>query len=175
MLLVRYTALYKRALTQAEFVFYSLACSIPSYLTAALLAEVVGVENLLADESRAAATVVLIQAAAAAAYGMVAGAAIKRAWRSYMDRHSPWHRFMLESRAQHVVVYTRSAKRYYGWIKLASSDDEPRREIVLGDPVRLNAGGSRTDVGSEILFCEGEIARIVRVRFAEDTSALPDV
>ena len=42
-LLIRYTALYKRALTQAEFVFYSLACSIPSYLTAALLAEVVGV------------------------------------------------------------------------------------------------------------------------------------
>jgi len=43
---------------------------------------------------------------------------------------------MLDNISEHIVVYT-SSKRYYGWITNVSGDDEPRREIVLGDPKRI--------------------------------------
>lgn len=112
-------------------------------------------------------TLIAIQAALAVLYGFVVGLAIRKVWRSQLTRHTPWHGFMSMGRGQYVIVYTSSSKRYYGWIKQASSDDEARREVVLGDPVRINRDGDEVDMGSEILFCENEIARIARVRFSD--------
>ncbi len=72
-----------------------------------------------------------------------------------------------------MIVHTTSSGRYYGRVRRASDDDEPRREIVLGNPVRLGKGGSRVNTGTEILFSEGEIARVVVVRFDEVPDAEP--
>lgn len=170
LLTVRHVALYKRTLTQTEFVFYSLACSIPSYLTAAILAEATDATSHLTNKSHVATFLIVIQTAFAALYGLIVGIVIRKKWRLGLSRYTPWHGFMTEGKGRRVIVYTTSAKRYYGWIKQASSDDEAQREVVLGDPVRLNRDGSEVDMGSEMLFCEGEIARVVRVKFNDDTA-----
>lgn len=170
LLLIRHTAPYKRVLTQTEFVFYSLACSVPGYLTAALL---VGMLDTAAASSRASTLVLVVQGAAAALYGVAVGLVAKATWRRQVRRHTPWYGFMLNAMGQYVIVHTTSSRRYYGWVRRASDDDEPRREIVLGNPVRLGKGGSRADVGTEILFSEGEIARVAVVRFGEDPDAEP--
>lgn len=154
--LVRYIASYKESLAQVQFVFYSLALSIPSYLTAAA----VGVDDVYA--------LIAAQSGIALAYGAVAGYVLKKAWRSQISRHTPWYSFMLDNIGKHVVVYTTSSKRYYGWIKSSSGDDERRREIVLGDPRRFKNDGSRIRVGDTALFCEDEIARVVLVQFDPD-------
>ena len=170
LLIIRHVALYKRALSQTEFVFYSLACSIPSYLTAVILVGPTDGSSNAANESHAAAFVIVAQAAFAALYGFMVGAVIRKMWRAGLNRYTPWHTFMSKGEGKRVIVYTSSSKRYFGWIKQASSDDEARREVVLGDPVRLNKDGSKVDMGSEMLFCEDEIARVVRVRFNDDTA-----
>lgn len=140
-------------MTQAQFVFYSLALSIPSYLVATA---VVGADNIPA--------VMAVQSGLAVALGIAAGCVLKKAWRSGISRDTPWYSFMLDNISEYVVVYT-SSKRYYGWIKNASGDDEPRREIVLGDPRRIMDDGSQIRLGDAMLFSEGEVSRIVRVRF----------
>lgn len=170
LLLIRHTAPYKRVLTQTEFVFYSLACSVPSYLTAVLL---VGMPDIAVAPAPTAAPVlvVLTQGGIAVLYGVVVGLVAKMTWRSQVSRHTPWHGFMLSAMGKYVIVHTTSSRRYYGWVKQASDDDEQRREIVLGDPVWLGKGGSEIDMGSEILFSEGEIAKVAVVRFDEDSDA----
>ena len=137
------------------------------YLTAALVVEATGAAPRPASELHAATAVIVIQTVFAALYGLMAGLAIRKAWRSQLTRYTPWHGFMSMGRGQYVIVYTTSSKRYYGWIKQASSGDEARREVVLGDPVRINKDDTMIDMGSEILFCENEIARVVRVRFSD--------
>lgn len=72
-----------------------------------------------------------------------------------------------------MIVHTTSSGRYYGWVRRVSDDDEPRREIALGNPVHLGRDGSRVDMGTEILFGEGEIAKVAVVRFDEDPDAEP--
>ena len=172
LLLIRHIAPYKRVLTQTEFVFYSLACSVPSYLTAALL---VGMLDIAAASSRASSPVlvVLVQGATAALYGVAVGLVAKVTWRRLVNRYTPWYGFMLNARGRYVIVHTTSSERYYGWVKQVSDDDEPRREIVLGNPVHLGRDGSRVDMGTEILFSEDEIAKIAVVRFGEDPDAEP--
>lgn len=169
-LIVRYVALYKRLLSQTVFVFYSLACSIPSYLTAIILVGPTDDSSRSANESQAAALAIVVQAAFAVLYGFMGGVVIRKAWRSGLSRQTPWHSFMYSGKGRRVIVYTTSSKRYFGWIKQASSDDEAQREVVLGDPVRLNKDGSEVAMGSEMLFCEDEVARVVRVRFNDDTA-----
>lgn len=161
--LIRYIASYKEVQSQVQFVFYSLALTIPSYLTAAA---VVGVGNI--------PVLIAVQSGIALAYGAVAGYVLKRVWRSRMSRHTPWFSFMLDNIGKYVVVYTTSSKRYYGWIKNSSGDDESRREIVLGDPRRLKNDGSRIRVGDTALFCEDEIARVVLVQFDPDDEPFAD-
>lgn len=161
--LVRHIAMYKDALTQAQFVFYSLALSIPSYLAATA---VVGTDGIH--------TTIAVQSAFAAALGAASGCVLRKVLRSGISRDTPWYSFMLDNISEHVVVHT-SSKRYYGWIKNASGDDEPRREIVLGDPRRIMDDGSQIRLGDAMLFSEGEVARIVRVRFDHDKDRLaPD-
>ena len=128
LLLIRHIAPYKRVLTQTEFVFYSLACSVPSYLTAALL---VGMLDIAAASPSASAPVlvVLVQGAAAALYGVAVGLVAKVTWRRLVNRYTPWYGFMLNARGRYVIVHTTSSERYYGWVKQVSGDDEPRREI----------------------------------------------
>ena len=145
--------MYKDALTQAQFVFYGLALSIPSYLAATA---VVGTADI--------PLIIAVQSSFAAALGIVAGSVLKGVWRSGISRYTPWYSFMLDNISEHVVVYT-SSKRYYGWIKNVSGDDEPRREIVLGDPKRIMDNGSQIHLGDTMLFSEDDVARIVRVRF----------
>lgn len=157
-------------LTQTEFAFYSLACSVPSYLTAALL---VGMLDTAAASSHTSTSMLVVQGAAAALYGVAVGLVAKVTWRRRVRRHTPWYGFMLNAMGQYVIVHTTSSRRYYGWVKRASDDDEQRREIVLGNPVRLGKGGSRVDVGAEILFSEGEIAKVAVVRFDEVPDAEP--
>ena len=170
-LLVRHIALYKRTLTQTEFVFYSLACSMPSYLTSIAVIGATDAETVFVDVLGAGALVILVQSIIAALYGTVIGYAIKFVARSHMRRHTPWYGFVLDAKGQYVIVHTTSSRRYYGWVRQGSSDDEPHREMVLGDPVRLGRGKNQTRIGSEMLFCEGEIARIVRVKFRGDGDA----
>lgn len=163
-LLVRRIALYKRTLTQTEFVFYSLACSVPSYLTSIAVIGATDAETVFVDVLDAGALVIFVQSIAAALYGIILGYATKSVARSHVSRHTPWYGFVIGTRGQYVIVHTTSSQRYYGWVKQGSSDDEPRREIVLGDPVRLDRGGNQTPMGSEMLFCEGEIARIAKLK-----------
>lgn len=80
---------------------------------------------------------------------------------------------MLSAMEKYVTVHTTSSRRYYGWVKQASDDDDRRRGIVPGDPVWLGKGGSEIDMGSEILFSEGGIAKVAVARFDEDSDAEP--
>ena len=125
-------------------------------------------ETVFVDMLGAGAFVILVQSIVAALYGTVIGYATKFVARSHVRRHTPWYGFVLSAKGRYVIVHTTSSQRYYGWVKQGSSDDEPRREILLGDPVRLGRGENHTRIGSEMLFCEGEIARIVRVKFYKD-------
>lgn len=172
LLLLRHTAPYKRVLTQTEFVFYILACSIPSHLTAVLLVGMLDTAAATASVS-APVLVVLVQGVAAAAYGMAVGLVARMTWKRHVSRDTPWYGFVLDTLGKYVIVHTTSSQRYYGWVRRASDDDERRREIVLGDPVRLGRDGSRVDMGAEILFSEGGIAKIAMVRFDEDPDADP--
>jgi len=75
--LVRYIAMYKDALTQAQFVFYGLALSIPSYLAATA---VVGTADI--------PLIIAVQSSFAAALGIVAGSVLKGVWRSGISRYT---------------------------------------------------------------------------------------
>ena len=151
--LVRHIALYKYRMTHAEFVFYSLALSTPSYTLATFIVGDGGTTVVAA-----------VQSGIAVAGGVIVGYVLKRAWRSKIRRETPWYGFMLENRGDHVVVYT-ATRRYYGWLKRASTDDEPRRELVLGDPMLIKKDGTKIRLGAAMLFTESEIARVVRVVF----------
>lgn len=151
--LIRHIALYNHTMTHAEFVFYSLALSTPSYIFATVI---------VGDGGTTA--VAAVQSGIAVAGGGIAGYVIKKVWRSKIHRETPWHSFMLDNTGNHVIVYT-ATRRYCGWLKSVSTDYAPRRELVLGDPTLIKSDGRKIRMGEEMMFTEAEIARVVRVVF----------
>ena len=143
----------------------------PSCLAAVLVAGAADAAPSLAIEPSAAAPVIVVQVAFGVLYGFAAGFATRRVWRSQLTRHAPWHDLVSVGQGQHVVVCTSSSKRYCGWIRQASSDDEAGREVILGDPKRLSKKGFVFDMGSEMLFCDNEIVRIAKAKFKDGASA----
>lgn len=153
--LVRRIALYKYTMTHVEFVFYSLALSTPSYIAATFI---VGDGGTIA--------IAIVQSTLAVVVGGIVGYVL-RVQRSEITRETPWYGFMSANLGDHVVVYT-ATRSYYGWLKSASTDDEPRRELVLGDPMLIKKDGRKTRMGEAMVFTEADISRVVRVMFDND-------
>ena len=110
-LLIRYISLFSNKQTQVEFVFYSLACSIPSYL-------VTTIWNTGDFGSQ-----LIVQTIVAIVFGIVSGFVIKTRFRKNFKQYSPWHSFCWDNIGKYVIVYT-STQRIYGWISRSSIDGE---------------------------------------------------
>lgn len=146
--IIRYVALITNKQSQIEIVFYSLVCSVPSYLIATTAV------NTTEDQ-------LVVQLMVAIGLGFGVAYLIKLIFLKGWVRYSPWHNFCFENKGRYVIVYTKSNYRIYGWIQSGSVDSEPRREIVLGDPCKIKNKGEIIPLGKSMLITESEIARVL--------------
>ena len=153
-LIIRRMGLFGGKVSQIEFLFYSLACSTLSYFLATRLLTTGIIEQLLS------------QFVIAIILGVVVGFSIKMLFRRRVLRYSPWHTFCHAHLGKYVITYTKSGQRICGWLKMASTDTEPKREVVLGDPERIT-NKKRIPLGKSMLITENEILRILPIEFDE--------
>ena len=156
--IIRYVALLSTKQSQIEIVFYSLVCSVLSYLIVTTFGDT--------DEIR-----LFWQFVVATALGLVAAYAIKLIFMRNTMRHSPWYNFWFANKGRYVIVYTKSGHRIYGWMQLGSDDLEPRREVVLGNPCRIKDKGKKIPLGETMLITEPEIARVLSLKIDPETDS----
>jgi hypothetical protein len=150
-------------LSDLQTTIYSLFFSLLTMIPTSLLVGINTVEEIDKILSPSALTVVTT---ASVLIGLIAGLVVKYTIQSQSTRGSPWDAIGRESVGKYAIVLASDGKQYLGWINLISSDDEERRELVLGDPKTIERAQDGSvkrlkEVGKKLLFTEDDIKRVI--------------